>query len=1376
MVGTSVGAAGSLDVLIVTAIKEEYDAVLKVHDGAEPASTWRGEVGPLGLEIAFRSFLGPAGRTLSVAVTRALEMGGVAAAGAAAPLVHLYRPRCLAMCGVCAGRRGKVNLGDVIVADRLWQYDLGAKVVETDEQGREVQRFKADLFSYNLNPRWRHKADRFLPSGMDGWVHDRPRSQEDQAEWLLARLHAGDNPRDHVERKARCAGFDTIITLLRERGWLEPTGLHLSPTGRAYIEDRILLHPDGLPEQPAFAVRVGPIATGTAVVRDPGIFGKLSDQMRKVLGLEMEAAAIGAIAHLADIEHVLVMKGVMDYADSSKGDDFKPFAARASAECLIAFLRENLDPHPDASVFEETGGNRHSGTHDPASQPPPLENEEPGDFGTSQPLRRSSLSSKLLRRLPRLHGRLVDLGIASEPADRADLRAYLLATAGRLAALNAHGLGNVDFLSPDWSDLPRAPSSKGDWGTSTYAQNWRSQVRDRLRSLKHNARGRPGATAQLIAAENRTHHVRDLVEELENADEPLVLLGDPGSGKSTTLRALGNSLARRFASAGEPRAVVYVQLGYFAARPGQARLSVPSLIRRSIPIEHRVIRDMVSRLASEERLIVLFDGLDELAHREGRAAAEALSVFAREHQGRVKCVFACRTLEFDPAFGHRQILILPFDHSHIRSYLKGALPDQVYLEGGWIPRRQVIRHFLEAGDATRDILQSPMLLYLACFYLLREKKWPDSRRDVFACFLTDFEGRAGADGEWRFPQNLRDGWRALAYQMAHTGTTVWMPSPLSDGQSLRDAVASGLAAGLLRRDGDTEDRVRFTHHRFQEYLTAEYIAEHPDALRETALDEPRWHETLLDLAAMRADSPAIASLFATLETTLDDDPSGVRRAYRLHLAARILVTVRAPGDPVYQRLCPLFEAGLRDVAAHGTPPAQVVALWAYALVPELPWDIIREGPLRSTTDWVREQALSLDLRGGQADDDLAEQLLLDVLKGRLSLRVGAYVRATSRTKRNRALLIWAILWTSLSGLLSAILMAWPCAEAAQTIVYRLALGLQQSRNALSIVTTCLVAAAIMLGTVTWAALRIPLAVAWRGAAGVVIATVALWLGISSDAMRDGVSLAAMALAASGLSAALDPIFRIPEIVAIWGGLLGFRRIRARQVLSNLHRDPWIRAAMGGVVLVAVSVLIFLARLTPSWLVSSRNGGWAAGFPAPRGDGLVYDASWPAWLLSMTTVVAYGAFRLLQLASSQPVPWWLPLSTGIFAAGVLASETYNLELTTIALTIPGAGWLGFLIHSAVATNRWRRAVLAWIPSATPTDIEDFLAQILPKQQRFVLSLLTPSLWKWNWAEYALFLARLAPHITAEPAQSVYWAKMHEANEGIRQHHDRRPSNA
>ena len=92
-------------------------------------------------------------------------------------------------------------------------------------------------------------------------------------------------------------------------------------------------------------------------MEDEKIFDRLESTMRKVLGLEMEAAAIGAIHHVYrlpyDIRWMIVMKGVQDFADHKKNDNFRHFAARASAECLIGFLRENLPPSGPVAGFDD---------------------------------------------------------------------------------------------------------------------------------------------------------------------------------------------------------------------------------------------------------------------------------------------------------------------------------------------------------------------------------------------------------------------------------------------------------------------------------------------------------------------------------------------------------------------------------------------------------------------------------------------------------------------------------------------------------------------------------------------------------------------------------------------------------------------------------------------------------------------------------------------------------------------------------------------------------------------------------------------------------------------------------------------------------------
>lgn len=331
------------DVLIVTAVKSEWDAALAVDTGSTHGSHWKKRIGSTGLEVAFREFEAVDG-VIRIAVTQALGLGGTNAVIAAAQLLKEYDIRCLAMCGVCAGRRSEVALGDVIIADRLWEYDTGKLKVEVVD-GARIRREQSDIEMYRLHPAsWRQAAERFTIDRSATWLALRPRSYEAQGDWILERILKGIDPAQDRERSEKCASYDNALARLWRKNLLADGTLKLTDDGRKRIERLLLLHHNMLPEQPPLAVLVGPIASGAKVIEDEQIFSRLADPVRKVLGVEMEAAAIGALAYTQGLPYSVVMKAAMDHADSDKNDNFKAFAARASAEVLVAFLRQNMPP------------------------------------------------------------------------------------------------------------------------------------------------------------------------------------------------------------------------------------------------------------------------------------------------------------------------------------------------------------------------------------------------------------------------------------------------------------------------------------------------------------------------------------------------------------------------------------------------------------------------------------------------------------------------------------------------------------------------------------------------------------------------------------------------------------------------------------------------------------------------------------------------------------------------------------------------------------------------------------------------------------------------------------------------------------------------
>ncbi|WP_437994092.1 pentapeptide repeat-containing protein [Sorangium sp. So ce145] len=338
--------AGRVDALIVTALQDELEAVLALGEGGRDG--WREARDPGGFPYFVRDLPNDRGEPLRVAAAWSGRMGESAAAARAQGLIEELDPGCLAMCGICAGKRGEVSLGDVIVADRVYSYDEGKRVAHGGGEGA----FFHDIETYNLERTWNMDAALFAREfeRQAAFAAERPPSKPSQAWWLRHALYesqveGGPPPVSRPERAARCPGWTDRIGELEAAGVLRigDGGLELTEAGVAQVRRDRLLHPDGPPSARPFRVHIGPIATGKAVQEDAGLFERLKPIGRKVLGVEMEAAAIGYVAERLG-RRSIIAKAVSDHADHDKNDSFRAFACRASAEFLVAFLRRFLAP------------------------------------------------------------------------------------------------------------------------------------------------------------------------------------------------------------------------------------------------------------------------------------------------------------------------------------------------------------------------------------------------------------------------------------------------------------------------------------------------------------------------------------------------------------------------------------------------------------------------------------------------------------------------------------------------------------------------------------------------------------------------------------------------------------------------------------------------------------------------------------------------------------------------------------------------------------------------------------------------------------------------------------------------------------------------
>jgi nucleoside phosphorylase len=333
---TLIPQSGLADVLILCALRDEYLALLSVKTGVTDQG-WQERKTSSGWQIAEARFLSESGSPIQVIASFCAFMGKEQASATLAHLWSEVPARCIAMSGICAGRRGKVALGDVLIADRLYSYDAGKLTVIEG-----VSTFQGDPIQVGPGPHWVQRMQIVAAIAPGSWITERPElTLEAQEDWVLLCGSEGMHPQAHPDFLLKCPDWMLVLERLRKRGLLDDKGL-ITPSGKDRAGE-LHLQFNGRPRlPPSFQVHVAPIATGSAVIEDDKVFSRLGASMRKVLGLDMEASALGAAGEFIRVP-VIVAKGVSDFGDPDKDDRYRIFAARASAEYLILLMRHSVD-------------------------------------------------------------------------------------------------------------------------------------------------------------------------------------------------------------------------------------------------------------------------------------------------------------------------------------------------------------------------------------------------------------------------------------------------------------------------------------------------------------------------------------------------------------------------------------------------------------------------------------------------------------------------------------------------------------------------------------------------------------------------------------------------------------------------------------------------------------------------------------------------------------------------------------------------------------------------------------------------------------------------------------------------------------------------
>ena len=404
-----------------------------------------------------------------------------------------------------------------------------------------------------------------------------------------------------------------------------------------------------------------------------------------------------------------------------------------------------------------------------------------------------------------------------------------------------------------------------------------------------------GLIVQTIAPEgDRMEEVRSQTETIERfgvldglrkyAGEHVLLVGRPGSGKST-------ALARLLLEESEKgdRIPVLVELRYWNE---QGVLGLIQGFLRSLPTQVglspvEIDRTTLEGLLRSNRFLLLMDGLNELPSEEAR---RDVLRFRREFS-RVAIVFTTRDLSLGGDFGiEKKLEMQPLTETQMKAFVTAYVPEQ---------SEAMLR---QLGGRLREFGSIPLLLWMLCGLFRQTGEIPANLGGVFRAFTTGYERSLKADvvaeGDRRWWAGLL---QALAARMMIGDGSVEFRVAIDRAdvvaiftEFLRDR--ESLAAGAARKGLEdllrhhliqaNGSQVEFRHQLIQEYYAAEWLLMRVGGLDDATLQQEflnylKWTEPVALMLALVEDE-AIA--VRVVELALDVD---------LMLGARLAGEVRS---------------------------------------------------------------------------------------------------------------------------------------------------------------------------------------------------------------------------------------------------------------------------------------------------------------------------------------------------------------------------------------------------------------------------------------------------------------------------------------------------
>ncbi|MDJ0660054.1 MAG: NACHT domain-containing protein [Crocosphaera sp.] len=358
-----------------------------------------------------------------------------------------------------------------------------------------------------------------------------------------------------------------------------------------------------------------------------------------------------------------------------------------------------------------------------------------------------------------------------------------------------------------------------------------------------------------------------------NEQQYLMVIGEPGAGKSTFLRKIGlealkgkKLLKESYKHSCIP---VFIELKKFA----EEDINIKSMIINEFDIcKLPQAEKSVEKLLENGKLLILLDGLDEVPTKNMDRVINKIQDFVDKHD-KNRFIISCRTAAYNNWFCRfTDVLMAEFNDQQIEQFINNWFKTQLDTETNtaencWNLLQQ------EEYKGAKELAQTPLLLTFLCLTYDKTQSFPNNRSVLYRKALNILLE------EWAAEKRIK---RDPIYEGLHTELEEILLSDIAyhnfqedklffyeqdiieqiktflsgnlnapqhlNGKAVLNAIE--VQQGILVERAT--DVYSFSHLTLQEYLTAQYIVDHNliSEFVSNHVTDPRWKEVFILVAGL----------------------------------------------------------------------------------------------------------------------------------------------------------------------------------------------------------------------------------------------------------------------------------------------------------------------------------------------------------------------------------------------------------------------------------------------------------------------------------------------------------------------------------------------